>query len=268
VVVERSRRTCLLCDTVFTGRAFLCRSCAEQYRAGPIPLDVRKRFYEALDEQYRDRSNTYGAYNEPAALLSVLEGAPRSARVLEIGAGGGFLAETLDQIGFDDLTLTDFTATATGELKRRLPDIPIVQADAAALPFKNETFDIVISSDVVEHIPDTDRHLSEVARVLDGHGLYLIKTPNRLIAEPYYRARGLYDYRFWHPSMFSPGELRRVLKRHGFQVRILDQPRLTRAQVEKLPGTLPLRELAQRLPLGWAPVFMRPHLEVVAKKRD
>jgi SAM-dependent methyltransferase len=267
VVVERSRRACLLCGAPFEGRTFLCRACSDHYRDRPVPLAVRRRFYAALDRQYPARSNTHGNYNEPVALLREIERLPRDARILELGGGGGFFAQALAARGFQNLTLTDFTATTLAALRQRAPDALLVGADAARLPFRDTSFDALVSSDVIEHLPDMAAHLAEVARVLRPGGRYYVKTPNRRLAELFYRLRGLHDAYFWHPSMVSPGELRRALARHGLAARFLAQPRLTGAQLAKLPNSPLLRGLAGRLPLDRAPVALRPHLEVVAIRR-
>jgi SAM-dependent methyltransferase len=266
MVVDRSQRTCLLCGMGFEGRTFLCRSCSDHYRGQPVPTSVRKRFYEALDRQYPTRSNTGGDYNAPIALLSIIEGLPRDARVLELGAGGGFLGARLEALGFTNVILTDFTATSLAALCGRAPSATLVACDAAALPFASGAFDVVISSDVIEHIPDVEAHIAEVVRVLTPGGSYLLKTPNRLTASAYYRLRGLHDAYFWHPSMFSPGELRATFNRLGLHVRYLAQPRLTGAQLAKLPGPPALRSLASIMPLAWLPAVARPHLEVVATR--
>lgn len=266
MVVERSNRRCLLCGASFEGRAFLCRTCADAYRGGPIPLDVRRRFYEELDREYPDWSNTYGQYNPPRALLDVLDSMPRTSRVLEIGAGGGFTLEALRRDGFHNLAGTDLTATTLAAMRGRLPGIPLVGADAEALPLAARSFDVVLSSDVVEHLPHLDRHLAEVARVLRPGGRYLLKTPNRPLAELYYRLRDLYDAYFWHPSMRSASELRADLERHGFAVAFLAPARLTDAQLRKIP-LRPARVVAARIPAGRLPVRWHPHLEVVATLR-
>lgn len=266
MVVERSRRACLLCGRAFAGRTFLCRACSERYRGQPVPVAVRRRFYEALDRAYPARSNTHGAWNRPAAVLRELARAPRAARVLELGAGGGFLGVELRRLGFRNLTLSDFTATALAALRERAPAARLVAADATQLPFADGAFDIVISSDVLEHLPDADAHLAEVARVLVPGGRYYLKTPNRPTAAAYYRLRGLHDAYFWHPSMCSTAELRAACARHGLRLRLLAQPRLTEAQLAKLPGPRALRPLAGRLPIGWLPAPLRPHLEAVAER--
>lgn len=267
MIVDRSQRPCLLCGTKFNGRTFLCRSCSDRYRGQPIPLVVRQQFYQELDRTYPDRSNTYGEYNEPSGLLRAIARVQRSARILELGAGGGFLAEDILDLGFEDVVLSDFSSTALEELHARFPDLTVVGADASRLPFKDRTFEVVITSDVIEHLPDLVQHVQEVARVLVTGGLYLLKTPNRLLAESFYRLRGLHDYYFWHPSMLSPGELRTLFEANRFEVRFLRPAHLTAAQLTKLQLPANLESLFARLPVNVLPVGLQPHLEVIARKR-
>ncbi len=266
MVVDRSRRTCLLCGAPFTGRAFVCRPCADRYRSGPIPDGVLRRFYQQVDVEYPEWANTYGNYNPPRAILSFLERLDRNLRVLEIGAGGGFLLEELWRRGFRRMTGSDITVTALLEMSHRDSQLQVVGADAESLPFRDQTFDVVISSDVIEHLVRPDDHLAEVRRVLSPGGQYLLKTPNRRPAELYYRLRGLYDHHIWHPSMFAPGELQRAMARHGFRVSFLPVAELTAAQIRKIPTGIGKKVLS-RAPIGWLPVMLHPHLEVVATRR-
>ncbi len=267
MVVEWSSRRCLLCRGVFDGRTFLCRECSDRYRQGAVPASIRQQFYEALDREYPMRSNTYGSYNEPTGLLRAIDRLPRNVRILELGAGGGHLGMTLAGMGFTRITLSDFTTTTLAAIRQRLPQIEVVSADASSLPFDAGAFEVVITTDVIEHLPDVDEHLAEVSRVLVPDGVYLVKTPNRLMADAYYRLRDMHDSYFWHPSMFSPGELRCTFRGYGFETRMIPAARLTGAQLAKLPGPAALRQIAGHLPLGWVPVALQPHLEVIAKKR-
>ena len=266
MVVDRSNRPCLLCGRVFRGRAFLCRECADRYRGYSVPVDVRQRFYAEIDRVYPDWSNTYGQYNPPVGLLAFLEQLPRDTRILEIGAGGGFTLERLHDLGFSRLSGLDLTESTLAAMRSRVPSANLVAADGETLPFRDGSFDILLSSDVVEHLPELEKHLAEAARLLPDGGYYLFKTPNRLMAQVYYRLRGMYDAYFWHPSMSSPGEIRLRLGRAGFSARFVAVPHLTDAQLRKIPS-VPLQRLAQWLPLGRLPLPLRPHLEVIAQKR-
>ena len=183
MAVDRSRRNCALCDAGFSGRTFLCRSCADRYRGKPVPVAVRQQFYEAVDRAYPDCSNTYGHYNDAQGLLAYARWLARESRILEIGAGRGFTLEALRRLGFRRTVGLDLTATTLEAMRQRLNGTPLVAANAEVLPFTEGEFDAVISSDLIEHLPNLDRHLASIARVLRPGGSYLIKTPNRLMAE-------------------------------------------------------------------------------------
>ncbi len=263
MVVERSRRECVLCGTSFIGRSFLCHACSARYRRQRPSRQLRRQFYEGVDRLYPCWANTYGSYNIPLGLLRVLEQLPRAVQILELGCGGGALLRELAARGFGKLVGLDLARTALVEARQRTTPAGLVLAEAERLPFRDQSFDVVLAADVIEHVDCVDEHLAEVARVLRKGGLYLVKTPNRPLAEAYYRLVGLNDYPFWHPSLLSPGELRAVFARHGFTVTFVPQPGLTPAQLRKIPSRF-LRRLAQQLPVAYLPVWLRPHLEVVA----
>ena len=102
--------------------------------------------------------------------------------VLDIGCGDGHFAsvaydEPID-VGIDvlDRTLTE-AATRRPAVYREL-----VKASATALPFRDGTFGTVVSDDRhLEHIPDIDRALSEIARVLRTGGTFATTLPSSII---------------------------------------------------------------------------------------
>lgn len=58
------------------------------------------------------------------------------------------------------------------------------------LPFESESFDVVISNQVLEHVWDQETHIAEIARVLKPDGVAYLSTPNRFgVMEPHYRLR-------------------------------------------------------------------------------
>jgi ubiquinone/menaquinone biosynthesis C-methylase UbiE len=99
-------------------------------------------------------------------LLGSLEG-----RVLEIGAGTGanlpFYPPTLERLVVtdpDEHMLKRLADARAGSGPRRAPEI--VQAPADALPFADRAFDVVVSTLVLCSVPDVDRTLAEIRRVL------------------------------------------------------------------------------------------------------
>ncbi|MGF1477047.1 MAG: class I SAM-dependent methyltransferase [Geminicoccaceae bacterium] len=143
-------------------------------------------------------------------------------RVLEIGCGKGNLLRDLHARGHQVVGL-DLSEKA---LRVCDPDVPRVAGRGDALPFKTGAFDIVVSFDVFEHIPNSDVHLQEVARVLTRSGHYLLQTPNKWTNVPFEMLR--WSRRFGlkhmfdflkppeHCALHSYWQLRRRLRKNGF----------------------------------------------------
>lgn len=145
--------------------------------------------------------------------------------VLDLGCAGGFMAEALARRGAD-VTGIDPAADAIGAARAHARDSNLrIGYDVGvgeALPYDNASFDAVVCVDVLEHVADLHKVVSEVARTLRPGGLFLFDTINRnplarlatiTIAEDMLRLlpRGTHD-----PAMFiKPAELRAAMQGAG-----------------------------------------------------
>jgi ubiquinone/menaquinone biosynthesis C-methylase UbiE len=97
---------------------------------------------------------------------------PAACRVLELGAGPGDLwrknAGRIPPGG--EVTLSDLSPgmveTARGALAAVPHPFAFAMVDAQAIPFPDATFDVVIASFMLYHVPDRSRALAEIRRVL------------------------------------------------------------------------------------------------------
>lgn len=98
----------------------------------------------------------------------------RGKRVLEIGLGHGAESEQLIRRGaiWSGLDLTSEACRRTRARLdlRSLPNVGITSGSACALPFRDQSFDMVFSHGVLHHIPDIDAAEAEIARVLKPGG--------------------------------------------------------------------------------------------------
>ena len=99
-----------------------------------------------------------------------LQGAHPRGDVLEVGAGSGAMAAELLAAHPDvRMTVTDFDATMVSAAEQRLARFAdrttARQADATALPFRNNTFDFVLSWIMLHHTIEWEKALAEAVRV-------------------------------------------------------------------------------------------------------
>ena len=137
-----------------------------------------------------------------------------AGRILDAGCGSSIIIQSLNNaVGMD------YSHNKVRFLRRY--GIPLVRGSAFALPFRAASFDCVISSQVIEHIPYDEVLFSELKRVLRPGGMLVIGTPDydtigwRTI-EPLYGVLQPGGYKDEHITHYTRERLTEILKRHGF----------------------------------------------------
>lgn len=117
--------------------------------------------------------NPYGWFNW---LFEQYKQTPPNARVLELGAGAGWLwAKNLARIPAGwDITLSDFASGMLAEARKTLAqtahDFRYEEIDAQHIPYPDATFDAVIANHMLYHVPDRAKAIAEMRRVLKPDG--------------------------------------------------------------------------------------------------
>lgn len=198
----------------------------------------------------------------------------RGKAVLDLGSGGGFMAEALALRG-TIVTGIDPSESAVLAARRHAGagDLSIDYhiGSGECLPFADGAFDMVVCVDVLEHVADLDRVIGEVRRVLRPDGLFLFDTINKTalasfvmvtVGETIIRLlpRGTHD-----PALFiRPDDLRQKLTAAGFAlVRMAGLgPRGLDRRLDVTFGPLPTLAVqyigaARLMPAGKASQFVR-----------
>jgi ubiquinone/menaquinone biosynthesis C-methylase UbiE len=197
----------------------------------------------------------------------VLEYCPRG-RVLDVGCGTGLLATRLAGAGYD-VTGVDPSEGMLEMLQARATEVDGVQGSGTALPFADDTFDLVLSVAVMHHIADPDevhRALGEMVRVAKPSGRILLWDHNP--RNPYWKslmARVPQDT--GDERLIADHELIAGLEESGAEI-------LLSAQLGLVPDFTPERALglvaaaeraAERIPLLRR---LCAHNVILATKRD
>jgi SAM-dependent methyltransferase len=161
-----------------------------------------------------------GREEKARKILKILAESQALARapglVLDIGTGSGGIAAALaEQHRVISVDVVDQRVTTEGYSFLLAGD---------SLPFRDGVFDVVVSNHVIEHVPDQERHLEEIARVLRPGGVCYLATPNRIWPrEPHHRV--------WLIHWLPPRWFAAILRRCGAfreQVRLLTWGKLLR----------------------------------------
>lgn len=123
-------------------------------------------------------SSTIHAKGDELKLLLELAGDVTNKKVLDIATGGGHTALAFAKAGAD-VTATDLTPTMLETAKTFITEqgvdsVKFQEASAEALPFDNQSFDIVTCRIAAHHFAEPGKFVAEVARVLKPAGLFLL----------------------------------------------------------------------------------------------
>lgn len=163
----------------------------------------------------------------------------RDARLLDVGAGSGFIAHFLaDAVG------PGGSVDAVDVLDQRLvtDGYSFARVEGTRLPYADASFDIVVSNHVIEHVGGPDDqldHLREIRRVLAPGGICYLAVPNRwVLVEPHFKLPLL----SWIPERLRSPYVRLARRGAGYDC---DLP--TRRRVHELVVAAGLRAEEQTI---------------------
>ncbi len=143
-----------------------------------IGIDGQKEYYNARWGAF-DRINRYGLFRAGLILrqLSMLTELPEAPRICDLGCGAGWFTNMLNAFGPTvGVDLSDVTRA-----QQRYPECQFVSANILEWECPPESFDVVVSVEVIEHLdtrPLQEKYLALVHRILKPGGYLMLTTPN------------------------------------------------------------------------------------------
>lgn len=134
--------------------------------------DTGERLIPALHKH----SLTYGEHLSRYMTVAKLV---KGKKVLDIACGVGygsqFIAKTAKEVWGADRSKD---AVAYAKKNYKAPNLNFKVTDALKMDFKDATFDVVVSLETIEHLPEPAKFVAEVRRVLKPGGVFVVSTPN------------------------------------------------------------------------------------------
>jgi ubiquinone/menaquinone biosynthesis C-methylase UbiE len=190
----------------------------------PEPAWLTRALRREADLAFRRRVRTVLEYLVPQA----------GDRILDCGCGRGFYLLFIGRLEPGCILCgVDRDADVLQQAREHLPaSVNLVRSDVVRLPFPDGSFDKIVCSEILEHLPDAPAGLAEVYRVLRPGGVLAITVPNRDYPfwwDPLNKTRELLGRPpiregFWagiwahHERLYRQGELVAQVQQAGFQV--------------------------------------------------
>lgn len=130
-------------------------------------------------------------------------------KILDVGCGTGLLLKEMESLG--NCFGVDVSKKAVDFCgKRGIVNVQV--ADAAGIPYPDNTFDVAVALDVIEHIESDDKAISEIYRVLKPRGVAIITVPSFMFLW------GVTDVVSRHRRRYTLPELRKKVKKENFSI--------------------------------------------------
>jgi 2-polyprenyl-6-hydroxyphenyl methylase / 3-demethylubiquinone-9 3-methyltransferase len=164
-------------------------------------------------------------------LFTDLKIAPQGCAALEVGCGGGILCEEIARMGFEATGIDPSAQSlhiAINHAHASGLEINYEKGTGEALPFQDNSYDVVFCCDVLEHVHDLPKVISEISRVLKPGGVFCYDTINRTLISKLIAINISQRWKRWAfmpPNLhvwamfIRPGELKALLRQNNFEWR-------------------------------------------------
>lgn len=161
--------------------------------------------------------STSEVYHEHIARYLFAQKYVRGKRVLDVACGTGYGSHMLALAGAKETVGIDISKSTIKQASKnyQAENLNFYQGKAKKINWPSDYFDVAVSFETIEHINKRDLFLQEVKRVLRPGGIFIISTPNRIIASCYLIYRRPYNE--FHKIEYTRKEFLQILTKY-FQV--------------------------------------------------
>lgn len=189
-----------------------------------IPKNPGREYYTRLDGDLDEKAFNSDIFVQKfwqrTKIDNILKFMGAGELVLDVGSGSGVISKFISEK--NSVVSLDISEKCIRNC-RKLGLKDGVVADAIKLPFKDGTFDRIVCVELIEHLDEPQRCISEFRRVLKDDGRLILTTPNYRSLWPVTEwlwdrfGRGR-DYRKQHIYKFNPSSIKKLLEDSGFHI--------------------------------------------------
>jgi 2-polyprenyl-3-methyl-5-hydroxy-6-metoxy-1,4-benzoquinol methylase len=147
----------------------------------PPSLSDQQQFWNTWNANYRDpgRLNQRSLRRGEEIMALVRSLGLVKPKILDFGCGTGWLSERLAQFG--PVTGIDLAADVIAAAQSRSPYVNFIAGDFFQISLPNGSYDLVVSQEVIAHLPNQGAYIDRVADSLKAKGYLILTTPNKFV---------------------------------------------------------------------------------------
>jgi 2-polyprenyl-3-methyl-5-hydroxy-6-metoxy-1,4-benzoquinol methylase len=146
-------------------------------------LSEQQQFWNIWNATLRDPHNLNDwSLRRGTAILDVVRSlAIEHPKILDFGCGTGWLTERLAEFG--EATGIDLAENVIAAAQSRAPHIRFIAGDIFQMRLPSAYYDIVVSQEVIAHVPDQTAYIERAADLLKSRGYLILTTPNKFVMD-------------------------------------------------------------------------------------
>lgn len=210
-----------------SARLYQCLDCqlifSDQYKTGLNPNVLYNNYY---------KNEIVGRFNYGLELIirafrffrafKIKTATPKAKSILDIGSGRGLTLFYLKKYYHYQRTAGTQISNNAYNYSKHYLGLEIYNQDLLELNLENSSFDLITLWHVFEHLPQTEKYLQEIHRLLKPLGRLIIEVPNfnswtRKLTKKYWLGLDLK----YHLSFFTPSILASLFKKYDFQIKLI-----------------------------------------------
>ncbi len=199
----------------------ICLNCGHNYLSIVLKDEIVNNYYSVVNSEYYDTQNSNPQDRRKADTKKfadlITQKAESAKNVLEIGSGMGYLLKQLQLNGFDCYGVEP--SSFASEFSRKTFNLNVITAMLDQTIFPNKKFDVIVISDVVEHVANINGMFNLVQHYLAKNGRVIILTGDS--DSQYAKFTGkkwLYYFSWEHISFFNKKSVKYLFDKHSLQL--------------------------------------------------
>ncbi len=185
-----------------------------------VILNSKELFYDSISNVWASKINNSETNKRIKVVFNDLltKKDLKGKKFLEVGCGLGYFSNIAYKSGAK-VTGIDIGPNLVKINKKLTPKCTFKVASASKLPFKDNSFDVVLSTEVIEHVDNQKDALKELARVVKKGGILVITTPNKLF-KPLFDFLSFTRIRLYHgnENWIYSWDMLKIMKKNGLKL--------------------------------------------------